>query len=96
MTNILQSRAEQHEQLWRTLMPAIASPGFDQFMLWAALHRDELVQRGFSRAAIKVRKLGELGVHMAPEIVARYASGVMNNETRGLRRHGVGTAGRCR
>lgn len=84
------TKAEQFEQLWQALMPDIAPPDRQQFLLWAGAYSDDQVSRGITRAGIKVRKSrGTPGVMTANE-AARYATSVMRNEMMGIQRHAPG------
>lgn len=80
------SAAEQYRTLWKALMPDIATPSHDQFLLWAGSYTEELVSRGVNRAARKGRKLRDTKPMTTLEAVM-YASSVMKNESIGARAH---------
>jgi hypothetical protein len=78
--------ATEFRNLWKGLLPSFEVPGDDQFLLWADVHSPELVTHGINRAARKARKMAEASTPMTMNDAARYASSVMNNESKGLRR----------
>ena len=85
------TKAEQFEQLWQMLMPDIAAPDRQQFLLWAGTYSDDQVSRGINRAGIKVRKLRGTPGAMTANEAARYATSVMRNEALGIQQHAPGT-----
>jgi hypothetical protein len=78
--------AGEYEELWRAVMPDVAAPSVDQFVLWAGNYPYETVVFAINRAARKQRGSLNTGVLMSSDSTARYASGVMFNQSNGNRK----------
>jgi hypothetical protein len=79
--------AVQFAEFWKLLMPEVAMPERQQFLMWAGTYNEELVSRGITRAAAKFRKMKGTDTPMSADDAIRYASSVMKNESLGRRAH---------
>lgn len=80
MTTI--ERAEAAEEIWKVMLPDVKSPDPRQFALWVCKFDDTILNKAFSRAAIKFANLQAVPCL----IVWKYVSGVAQNETQAIER----------
>ena len=79
--------AEEFVQFWKMILPDVAAPDIDQFLLWVGSNSHQRVLRGISGAARKRRAvLNYTGKAMTTGELAAYASSIMRHESEGRRR----------
>jgi hypothetical protein len=87
ITEQMTATAEEFIQFWKMILPDVAPPGMDQFLLWVSGNSHQRVLRGISGAARKRRAvLSSTGKAMTTDEVAAYASSILRHEAEGRRR----------
>jgi hypothetical protein len=73
------AKVQEMKGFWGILLPAVTPPDDRTFAIWVTQFDAAMVKHGFVRAAKKFR-VGAVD----SEVVHRYVSGVMTNETQRL------------
>ena len=73
-------RAKAAAELWNAVVPFCPAPQMRQFILWTSRFTEPQIERAFFRASRKFAPVK--GPCPDPEIVHRYATGIMLNEAK--------------